>query len=534
MYGKSYFNLLIEYNSTKAKQALPGAFEYLHVKSDAPKYPGLRVSYLHSSIFLAPKCHCNPNKYFYDQDLAAKTVAAHLYINNVSPELGCDEKGARFEKGIRADVLITQPVERLWRTRTFEGVDDVKWTYVGMRSGVFRTYPAHRSQRAYDPSKRPWFKRASSTPSRTSISTAYMDAAGVGKIITISQAIFEGMKDRSKEECMNISTTGPWPGGCSCTEDTECIIGSCYLSQAPGPAREHHRCATERVEAVTSLDILYNRFHKITMLTMEASDLIKSCGANYSCPNGEPGCETRCYLFDNKANLITDPDFLLADNLDDSKYKGVTMGKKEGEVMKDLIYKHGFFKRQERIDFQGVCSISPKQRKVTLTGIAKNPEEKDNYFKNKGPISQFVNEFGCIMDVVGYVANESALGKSGMITGNVSGPCMSGFYYVTSLPKTNLFLLVIEDWKRFQGTTFYNFNCKIAQSIVNSGAYRIINGTCASDDTISRTLKELGQCPALRDIKIPCKFNTQPHTQAAIVTMTLLMTSAILLANVIS
>ena len=31
MYGKSYFNLLIEYNSTKAKQRLPGSFEYLQV-----------------------------------------------------------------------------------------------------------------------------------------------------------------------------------------------------------------------------------------------------------------------------------------------------------------------------------------------------------------------------------------------------------------------------------------------------------------------------------------------------------------------
>jgi hypothetical protein len=59
------------------------------------------------------------------------------------------------------------------------------------------------------------------------------------------------------------------------------------------------------------------------------------------------------------AYLITDPDFITADNLDESKYKGVTMGKKEGEVMKDLIYKHGFFRRTESIDFQGTCSISP-------------------------------------------------------------------------------------------------------------------------------------------------------------------------------
>ena len=54
---------------------------------------------------------------------------------------------------VRADVLISQNVEKLWRVRSFPGVDDVKWTYVGMRSGVFRTYPAHRSRRGYDPSK---------------------------------------------------------------------------------------------------------------------------------------------------------------------------------------------------------------------------------------------------------------------------------------------------------------------------------------------------------------------------------------------
>ena len=72
----------------------------------------------------------------------------------------------------------------------------------------------------------------------------------------------------------------------------------------------------------------------------------------------------RCYLFDTSANLITDPDFIDADDLDESKYNGVTMGKKEGEVMKDLIYKHGFFRKTESTDFQHVCSISPYAPKV--------------------------------------------------------------------------------------------------------------------------------------------------------------------------
>ncbi|CAD5114296.1 DgyrCDS3438 [Dimorphilus gyrociliatus] len=428
-YDKSYFNLLIEYNSSTAKEAFPGTYDYLDVRdNEQKKYPGLRVSYLHSSIFLAPKCHCDPTAYFYDEDLAQKTVEAHKYINSMTDDFGCTNQKSKYERGVRADVLITQPVERLWRVRNFDGIDTVKWTYVGMRSGVFRTYPGHRSRRLYDPSQRPWFKRASSTPSKTSISTAYMDAAGVGKIITISQAVFEGMlvredtsecvKSKKKEELL--------PGGCPCETDTDCLSGFCYISEAPGINRDKPRCATERVEAVTSLDILYEKFHKITFEKMKASDKKKSCNQTYPCShNKKQLCKTRCYLFDNAAYLITDREFVKASPLDTSKYKDVTLGRKEGEVMKELIYKHSFFMRQEKIDFQGKCRISPYAPKVTLSGIPQNPEEQDNYYQKKGPIPKFSNEFGCITDVVAYAVNASALGSSGMIVGNVSGPSLS-------------------------------------------------------------------------------------------------------------
>ena len=49
-------------------------------------------------------------------------------------------------------------------------------------------------------------------------------------------------------------------------------------------------------------------------------------------------------------------------------------------------------------------------------------------------------------------------------------------------------------------------------SVVNSGAYRIINGTCAHKDTSTSTLAEEGKCPALRDIKIPCEYNSSPFS----------------------
>lgn len=439
--------------------------------------------------------------------MAQKTVDAHRYINGETPDLGCNSEKGKYEKGIIADVLITQPVEEVWKARNFGSIDQVKWTYVGMRSGVFRTYPGHRSTRTYDPTKRPWYLRTVAAPTLTSISTPYMDAAGVGKIITISQAVFEGMTPRPEEDCMNISASGPWPGGCTCSSENDCIIGVCYMSKATGPNRNQQRCATERVEAVTSLDILYDDFHDKTMMIMEASDGKKSCGSNYTCPDGGENCQTKCYLFDNRANIITDDAFKQASPLDTSKYKGVTLGKKEGEVMKELVYQHGFFMRTETIDFQGSCSISPGKPKVTLEGIPTNPEELDNYYKHKGPIPQFNNKFGCIQDVVGYEANSTALGRSGMITGNVSGPCMSGFYYVISLTKTNLYLLVIENWKAEMQNTFYNFNCKIARSVVNSGAYRIINGTCAHQDSSTGSLAQQERCPALRNYNLTCHYN---------------------------
>ena len=58
------------------------------------------------------------------------------------------------------------------------------------------------------------------------------------------------------------------------------------------------------------------------------------------------------------------------------------------------------------------------------------------------------------------------MGRVGYLVGNVSGgPCTrSGFYYVTPLADTNLFLLVIENYrKRGSATTLHDFNCDISK-----------------------------------------------------------------------
>ena len=44
----------------------------------------------------------------------------------------------------------------------------------------------------------------------------------------------------------------------------------------------------------------------------------------------------RCYLVDNVANLVTDPDFLLVSTTDAREYERVSLGRKEGDIMKLL------------------------------------------------------------------------------------------------------------------------------------------------------------------------------------------------------
>ncbi|CAF4718256.1 unnamed protein product, partial [Rotaria sp. Silwood1] len=173
---------------------------------------------------------------------------------------------------------------------------------------------------------------------------------------------------------------------------------------------------------------------------------------------------------------------------------------------------HGLLHRAETITFQGTCHVSKPSAKVTLKGIPANPEELDNKYKNKGPIPQFMNEYGCIQDQVRYRIEPSKLKWSNLIIGEVNGPCMSGQYYVTPLVKTNLILVVIENYYAEQSKLFYNFNCKIQRSIVDAGAFRIVNGTCAHKIEKRSSLFEENKCPTLRDVEIECAYRTSLKT----------------------
>ena len=52
-------------------------------------------------------------------------------------------------------------------------------------------------------------------PSKAAVSNAYMDANGIGKVITISEAVFQGLPQNASEvSCDRLENL---LGGCSCT-----------------------------------------------------------------------------------------------------------------------------------------------------------------------------------------------------------------------------------------------------------------------------------------------------------------------------
>ena len=117
-----------------------------------------------------------------------------------------------------------------------------------------------------------------------------------------------------------------------------------------------------------------------------------------------------------------------------------------------------------------------------------------------------------------------------VFTGNSSGPCTSGNYFFTSLPKTNLFLLVIENWTRYRQSFFYNFNCHISNQVFDAGTFRIVNGTCKHiDDATSSQKKET--CPKLRNIDVKCSYN-KCIKRVPSLTFTLIMLTKFIFADV--
>ncbi|XP_065367009.1 VWFA and cache domain-containing protein CG16868 [Calliphora vicina] len=64
--------------------------------------------------------------------------------------------------------------------------------YIASVNGVLQVFPGCLLNNNYDPSQRPWYRKAIQHPGKIITTEPYLDAAGSGYIITIAHTIFEG------------------------------------------------------------------------------------------------------------------------------------------------------------------------------------------------------------------------------------------------------------------------------------------------------------------------------------------------------
>ncbi|XP_053963184.1 VWFA and cache domain-containing protein CG16868 [Anastrepha ludens] len=64
--------------------------------------------------------------------------------------------------------------------------------YIATVNGVLQVFPGCLLSTNYDPTRRPWFRRALLQPGKIITTEPYLDAGGAGYIITIAHTIFEG------------------------------------------------------------------------------------------------------------------------------------------------------------------------------------------------------------------------------------------------------------------------------------------------------------------------------------------------------
>ncbi|EDV25350.1 uncharacterized protein TRIADDRAFT_55341 [Trichoplax adhaerens] len=507
----NFFTALYDYDTIYAKERLPDTYEQLDVQRNNAQY-NVPITFVHSTFTLAPRSYCEPSKYFLEGNSTLITLAAHLFANSREVDNKTCLNGANYKRGVRAAIQLTSLLERDWKLKLGSVLRQaVKWVYIGLRNGVFRSYPGHIVRKGYDPVKRPWYLRSLTNPTKIAISTAYLDSAGLGKVITISKAVQEGIFEISNDTLCNTEQIGNLPAGCPCTVNTDCSSKICYNTSTNSDPRIVQRCGRENVEAVIAMDILYSDYYYRILNKLKSGE--KACEVEYQCPtNPSKICITRCYLIDNVANIVTAKEFLTDSQYDEAQYNRVTLSLKQPEVMSKLVHKFRVFQRRENIDYQGTCKISDTStsRVVFKQNVNKSWRGFSDDIPNQGPFPPFQNDYGCIQDVIGYEAHPENLGQNRMLYDYFSGPCSEGFFYFIQLPRTNLFLLVVENY--LQHDTYFNINCHIARRVTAAGSFELKNGTCQNSLSFY-TKKPI--CPTIRKVLIPCSFNAG-HTISSI------------------
>ena len=101
----------------------------------------------------------------------------------------------------RPETFITSGMEAHWKRRNELNAHLISLSYIATNAGVMRAFPGVRWPRRYDPTTRPYYHRAVASRGTLAVSYAYYDAAGAGKVVTLSEVLYLGKRSDNSSEC---------------------------------------------------------------------------------------------------------------------------------------------------------------------------------------------------------------------------------------------------------------------------------------------------------------------------------------------
>jgi methyl-accepting chemotaxis protein len=87
---------------------------------------------------------------------------------------------------------MTSKADDIWVKKQSKIQKYIIWRYIGTYNGIVRFVPLAKLDKAYNPTLRPWYRRALSQPGKSVFSTPYQDAFGACYIVTLSHTLYLG------------------------------------------------------------------------------------------------------------------------------------------------------------------------------------------------------------------------------------------------------------------------------------------------------------------------------------------------------
>ena len=174
-YPEPFYNIFSQYSQDTLDTfgLEPPAF---CISSSTP----FNISTNQSLIVLAPMSMCDPRNYSINNIPGPLTVYEYFshFENQTLSDLfeGCSSENEFFRDRLLSSILLTSALDA-------RGVNTsgIVWRYIGLENGVLRILPGVEIGTNYDPTIRPWYRRAVAEKDSLAISYVYLDAGGAGK-----------------------------------------------------------------------------------------------------------------------------------------------------------------------------------------------------------------------------------------------------------------------------------------------------------------------------------------------------------------